>query len=78
MSYRGWLSQCTRRLVVDSDGEELRGAAATVAGPRAAVDSFTEGREVIARSALGSHASVTLPRLDAPRALAGHSARTRA
>ncbi|PWJ64808.1 ABC-2 type transport system ATP-binding protein [Rathayibacter iranicus NCPPB 2253 = VKM Ac-1602] len=52
-------------LVVDSDAEELRGAAATVAGPRAAVDSFTAGREVIARSALGSRASATLPRLDA-------------
>jgi ABC-2 type transport system ATP-binding protein len=52
------------RLVVDSDAEELRGAAATVIGPRAAVDSFLEGREVIARSALGSRASATLPRLD--------------
>ncbi|PPH77928.1 MULTISPECIES: ABC transporter ATP-binding protein [unclassified Rathayibacter] len=52
------------RLVVDSDAEELRGAAATVVGPRQAVESFTAGREVIARSALGSRASATLPRLD--------------
>ncbi|PPG34559.1 ABC transporter ATP-binding protein [Rathayibacter sp. AY2B9] len=52
------------RLVVDSDAEELRGAAATVIGPRHAVESFTAGREVIARSALGSRASATLPRLD--------------
>ncbi|PPH42899.1 ABC transporter ATP-binding protein [Rathayibacter sp. AY1E4] len=52
------------RLVVDSDAEELRGAAATVIGPRQAVESFTAGREVIARSALGSRASATLPRLD--------------
>ncbi|PPF28140.1 MULTISPECIES: ABC transporter ATP-binding protein [unclassified Rathayibacter] len=52
------------RLVVDSDAEELRGAAATVIGSRQAVESFTAGREVIARSALGSRASATLPRLD--------------
>ncbi|PPF41520.1 ABC transporter ATP-binding protein [Rathayibacter sp. AY1A2] len=52
------------RLVVDSDAEELRGAAATVIGPRQAVESFTAGRKVIARSALGSRASATLPRLD--------------
>ncbi|PPI21262.1 ABC transporter ATP-binding protein [Rathayibacter sp. AY1B5] len=52
------------RLVVDSDAEELRGAAATVIGPRQAVEAFTAGREVIARSALGSRASATLPRLD--------------
>ncbi|QHC70982.1 ABC transporter ATP-binding protein [Rathayibacter sp. VKM Ac-2801] len=52
------------RLVVDSDAEELRGAAATVIGPRQAVESFTAGREVIARSALGSRASATLARLD--------------
>ncbi|PPF09546.1 ABC transporter ATP-binding protein [Rathayibacter rathayi] len=53
------------RLVVDSDAEELRGAAATVTGPRQAVESFIANREVIGRSALGSHASATLPRLDA-------------
>ncbi|PPG49191.1 ABC transporter ATP-binding protein [Rathayibacter sp. AY2B3] len=52
------------RLVVYIDAEELRGAAATVIGPRQAVESFTAGREVIARSALGSRASATLPRLD--------------
>ncbi|PPF26564.1 ABC transporter ATP-binding protein [Rathayibacter tritici] len=53
------------RLVVDSDAEELRGAAATVTGPRQAVESFTANREVIGRSTLGSRASATLPRLDA-------------
>ncbi|PPG70552.1 ABC transporter ATP-binding protein [Rathayibacter rathayi] len=53
------------RLVVDSDAEELRGAAATVTGARQAVESFIANREVIGRSALGSRASATLPRLDA-------------
>jgi ABC-2 type transport system ATP-binding protein len=62
------------RLLVDSDTEELRGSAATVVGARTAVESFTSGRDVLARTALGSLATATLPRLDA----AGRSeARTR-
>ncbi|ROQ54823.1 ABC-2 type transport system ATP-binding protein [Rathayibacter sp. PhB152] len=51
------------RLLVDSDTEELRGAAATVTGSRAAVDSFTEGREVLSRSGVGGLATATLPHL---------------
>ena len=51
------------RLLVDSDTEELRGAAATVTGSRAAVDSFTEGREVLSRSGVGGLATATLPPL---------------
>lgn len=53
------------RLLIDSDTEELRGAAATVVGTRVAVDSFVSGREVIARTALGGLATATLARLDA-------------
>ncbi|SMH32082.1 ABC-2 type transport system ATP-binding protein [Rathayibacter oskolensis] len=53
------------RLLIDSDTEELRGSAATVAGPRTAVDSFTTGREVLSRSGVGGLATATLSRLDA-------------
>ncbi|QHC67366.1 ATP-binding cassette domain-containing protein [Rathayibacter sp. VKM Ac-2759] len=53
------------RLLIDSDTEELRGSAATVAGPRAAVDSFVQHREVLSRSGVGGLATATLPRLDA-------------
>ncbi|MWV50734.1 ATP-binding cassette domain-containing protein [Rathayibacter sp. VKM Ac-2803] len=52
------------RLLIDSDTEELRGSAATVTGPRGAVDSFTSSREVIGRTAMGGLATATLPRLD--------------
>ncbi|MBO9578850.1 MAG: ABC transporter ATP-binding protein [Microbacteriaceae bacterium] len=51
------------RLVVDSDTEALRGSAATVVGPRAAVDAFVAGREVLHRDGIGGLASVTVGRL---------------
>jgi len=52
------------RLVLDEDADELRGSAATVVGPRAAVDAFVAGREIIHRDGIGGLASVTVGRLD--------------
>jgi len=51
------------RLVVDADTDALRGSAATVVGPRAAVEAFVAGREVLHRDGLGGLASVTVGRL---------------
>ena len=51
------------RLIVDADAEELRGTAASVVGPRAAVDAFVAGREVLHRDGIGGLASATVSRL---------------
>lgn len=53
------------RILFDRDADELRGSATTVAGPRAAVESFVADRPVIGRERLGGLASVTIDgRLD--------------
>ncbi|UOE43077.1 ABC transporter ATP-binding protein [Agromyces larvae] len=53
------------RILFDRDADELRGSATTIAGPRAAVESFTADRPVIGRDNLGGLASVTIDgRLD--------------
>ena len=53
------------RIVLDADTDDIRGTAATVTGPRARVEEFTAGREVLHREALGSYAKATvLGRLD--------------
>lgn len=48
------------RILFDRDAEELRGSATTVAGPRAAVESFVADRPVIGREGLGGLASATI------------------
>jgi ABC-2 type transport system ATP-binding protein len=48
------------RILFDRDADELRGSATTVAGPRAAVDSFVADRPVIGREGLGGLASATI------------------
>ena len=53
------------RILFDRDADELRGSATTVAGPRAAVESFVADRPVIGREGLGGLASATIDgRLD--------------
>lgn len=53
------------RILIDRDADDLRGAAATVAGARSAVDDFAVGREVLHRAGLGGLATVTIADLDA-------------
>jgi ABC-2 type transport system ATP-binding protein len=48
------------RLVLDEDAEALRGRAFTVVGPAALVDTFTAGKELLARSPLGGLLSATV------------------
>ena len=48
------------RLVLDEDAEALRGRAFTVVGPAARVDTFTAGKEVLARSPLGGQVAATI------------------
>ncbi|GGC96909.1 ABC transporter ATP-binding protein [Tersicoccus solisilvae] len=62
------------RIVVDAEADELRGSAATVAGTRAAVDAFAEGRDVIARDGIGGLASATISGLDESGRHAAHAA----
>ncbi|WP_350348667.1 ABC transporter ATP-binding protein [Agromyces sp. G08B096] len=53
------------KILLDRDADEVRGSATTVAGPRAAVDSFVADRPVIGREGLGGLSSVTVDgRLD--------------
>ncbi len=53
------------RILLDQEADEVRGSATTVAGPRAAVESFVADRPVIGRERLGGLASVTVDgRLD--------------
>ena len=44
------------RVVLDDAAESLRAAALTVTGPRAAVEEFGSGREVLSAETLGGHA----------------------
>ncbi|KQZ09487.1 ABC transporter ATP-binding protein [Agromyces sp. Root1464] len=48
------------RILLDSDADEVRGSATTIAGPRAVVESFVADRPVIGREGLGGLASVTI------------------
>lgn len=48
------------RILMDEDAETLRTSATTVVGPRAAVETFVRGREVMHRDGLGGLASVTV------------------
>jgi ABC-2 type transport system ATP-binding protein len=48
------------RVVLDTAADGLRGMVTTVSGPVLAVDSFTQGRPVWERRALGSQASVVM------------------
>jgi ABC-2 type transport system ATP-binding protein len=48
------------RILLDRDADDVRGSATTVAGARAAVESFVAGRSVIGRDGLGGLASVTI------------------
>ncbi|KRE23128.1 ABC transporter ATP-binding protein [Agromyces sp. Soil535] len=48
------------RILLDRDADEVRGSATTVAGARAAVESFVADRPVIGREGLGGLASVTI------------------
>ncbi|MEV6906305.1 ABC transporter ATP-binding protein [Amycolatopsis sp. NPDC051071] len=48
------------RVVLDAPADELRGTAATVTGPAAAVETFVDGRRVLHRRKIGSRASVTV------------------
>ena len=53
------------RILLDRDADEVRGSATTIAGARAAVESFVADRPVIGREGLGGLASVTIDgRLD--------------
>lgn len=59
------------RIVIDEDADSLRGAATVVVGPRAAVDAFATGLEVLHREDLGGATRITLrgADLDAARHL---------
>ena len=48
------------RLILDEDAEALRGRAFAVVGPAATVDSFTAGKDVLARQPLGGLVSATV------------------
>jgi ABC-2 type transport system ATP-binding protein len=43
------------RVLLDADADSLRGSALTVTGPRARVDVFTSGHEVLHTETLGGH-----------------------
>jgi ABC-2 type transport system ATP-binding protein len=43
------------RVLLDADADSLRGSALTVTGPRAKVDAFTSGHEVLHTKTLGGH-----------------------
>jgi ABC-2 type transport system ATP-binding protein len=43
------------RVLLDADADSLRGSALTVTGPRAKVDAFTSGHEVLHTETLGGH-----------------------
>ena len=48
------------RLVLDEEAEALRGRAFTVVGPAALVDTFTAGKQLLARSPLGGQVAATV------------------
>ncbi|WP_169088845.1 ABC transporter ATP-binding protein [Paenibacillus sp. PL91] len=47
-------------LIIDEEAEALRGRAFTLAGPKAAVESFTAGKEVIHREPFGNLVTATV------------------
>lgn len=53
------------RIIIDAAADDLRGTAIDVVGPRAAVDDFTRGREVLHLTSIGGLASATVAGLDA-------------
>jgi len=53
------------KILIDAESDELRGAAVTVAGLHAAVQQFTDGRDVLAWDSLGGLATATVARLTA-------------
>jgi ABC-2 type transport system ATP-binding protein len=48
------------RLILNEDADALRGRACTVSGLATAVDSFTRGKELLDRTAIGAAASATI------------------
>ena len=48
------------RIVIDEDADSLRGSAAVVSGPRAAVEAFATGHEVLHREDLGGATRMTV------------------
>lgn len=48
------------QIVIDSDADELRGSAVTLAGKATDLDGFIAGRDVLERSALGGLATATV------------------
>jgi ABC-2 type transport system ATP-binding protein len=48
------------RLVLDEEAEALRGRAFAVVGPAARVDTFTAGKQLLARSPLGGQVAATV------------------
>lgn len=48
------------KLILNEDADALRGRACTVSGLATAVDSFTRGKELLDRSAIGAAASATI------------------
>jgi ABC-2 type transport system ATP-binding protein len=48
------------KVALDAPADEVRGTAATVSGPSAAVDEYVAGRRVLHRRAIGSRAAVTV------------------
>jgi len=48
------------RLILDEEAEALRGRAFAVAGPESKVETFTRGKELMAREALGALVSATV------------------
>ncbi|GAB3448776.1 ABC transporter ATP-binding protein [Phycicoccus ginsengisoli] len=56
------------RIVVDSEADALRGTAVVVSGPRAAVEDFARGHEVLHREALGGFSRLTVRGADCDEA----------
>lgn len=48
------------KLIMNEDADALRGRACTVSGLATAVDSFTRGKELLERTAIGAAASATI------------------
>lgn len=59
------------KIIIDSESDDLRGSAVSVAGNHSAVEAFAKGRDVLNWDSLGGLASVTIAGLtDADRAAA--------
>ncbi|MHC5797188.1 ABC transporter ATP-binding protein [Lacisediminihabitans sp. FW035] len=48
------------RVIIDEDAESLRGSATNVVGPKASVDAFLAGRDILHRDGIGGLASATV------------------